>query len=292
MTVLHRARVATTISHEMRGRLRRFLRIRPRRKIAPVLSGPIETTIERHACILDSILKHAPAHLQLRGKAVCEVGAGDCLASASLFLAQGADRVDIVEVNPCIVDDRQVRVLEGLRDKGLPIDLSIVRKAASLTLDETRVFYHRCFMEDFRSDVQYEFLFSFSVVEHVEDLAGFYKSCWDALASGGWMLHMIDLGGHGQFEDPLPPLDFQTYPDWLYGLMYPKYHRATRRFLHQHTAAVTSAGFRITALTPTRVVDDAYLNALRPKLRPAACERSNEELRVIEFALAAQKPPL
>src|SRR5215207_9273291 len=102
--MLHPARVAKTIYYESRGRLRRMLRIPARRKRAPVISGPIETAVERHEWILRSILKHSPASLQLKGKAVCEVGAGDCLASASYFLAKGANRVDIVEVHPCFVD--------------------------------------------------------------------------------------------------------------------------------------------------------------------------------------------
>lgn len=289
--MLHPTRVARTIFYESRGRLRRMLRIPPRPKAAPVLGGPIETAIERHGWILRSILEHAPANLQLKDKAVCEVGAGDCLASASFFLAKGANRVDIVEVNPCFVDQRQVQVLEILKRKGLPIDLTIVQDASGLKLDATRVSYHRCFMENFRSEVQHEFLFSFSVVEHVEDLAGFYRSCWNTLAPRGWMLHMIDLGGHGLFEDPLPPLDFQSYPDWLYDLMWPKYHRATRRFLNEHTSAVESAGFRIVAATPTRVAAPAYLKSLRPKLRRAARDRADEELQVIEFALLAQKQP-
>lgn len=287
--MLHPSRVAKTIYYEGKGRLRRWLRISPRPATAPVLGGPIEQAVERHAWILRSILQHSPAELDLTGKAVCEVGAGDCLASASLFLAKGAKRVDIIEVQPCFVDDRQVQILSALKDEGLPVDLTIVRRHDGLRLDDSRVFYHRCFMEQFRSEVGHAFIFSFSVMEHVEDLPGFYVACRNALAPGGWMLHMVDLGGHGLFEDPLPPLDFQTYPGWLYDLMWPRYHRATRRFLSEHISAVTSAGFRIAAVTPTRVADPAYLEALRPQLRRQARALANDELGVIEFALLAQK---
>lgn len=289
--MLHPSRVAKTIYYEGKGRLRRWFRIPPRPATAPVLGGPIEEAVERHAWILRSILQHGPAELDLTGKAVCEVGAGDCLASASLFLAKGARRVDIIEVQPCFVDERQVRILSALKEKGLPVDLTIVQGPSGLRLDDSRVFYHRCFMEQFQSEIDHEFVFSFSVMEHVEDLTGFYAACRNALAPGGWMLHMIDLGGHGLFEDPLPPLDFQTYPDWLYDLMWPRYRRATRRFLSEHLSAVSSAGFRIAAVTPTRVADPAYLDALRPKLRRQARARGNDELKVIEFALLAQKQP-
>jgi len=278
------------LQYAMRRRLRKALRIAPRHTAAPVMGFAMDAILERHAWIARSVLKHSPPGLELRGQAVCEVGAGDCLAASSLFLAQGAARVNIVEVEPAVVNEKQLQVLEGLQKLGLPMDLTIIQREGGLRLDAQRVRYHQGFMEDFHADTPHAFLFSFSVLEHVEDLAGFYASCWKALAPGGWMLHMIDLGGHELFEDPLPPLDFQTYPDWLYSLMFPKYHRATRRFVNEHAAAVTSAGFRVEKITPTRTADAEYLDRLWPLLRPAAQARPRDEIGVVEFALLAQKP--
>jgi 2-polyprenyl-3-methyl-5-hydroxy-6-metoxy-1,4-benzoquinol methylase len=289
--MLHRKRVAQTVYYATRRRIRKALRIAPRHTAAPILGYPLEVAVARHGWIARSVLAHAPAELDLQGKAVCEVGAGDCLAASSLFLARGASRVNIVEVEPAVVNEKQLQVLETLLKEGLPIDLSIIQRNGSgtLHLDKARVAYHTCFMEQFRSPQPHEFLFSFSVLEHVEDLAGFYASCHRVLAPGGWMLHLIDLGGHELFEDPLPPLDFQTYPDWLYRLMYPKYHRATRRFLNEHTDAVKNAGFKIEKVTPTRTEDGPYMDQLWPQLRSSARQRKREEVAVVEFALLARK---
>jgi hypothetical protein len=288
--MLHKKRVLLMLNYAMRGRIRRALRIRSRHTAAPVLGFPLEQVVERHAWIARSVLQHSPPGLNLENEAVCEVGAGDCLAASSLFLAKGASQVDIVEFEPPSVNEKQLQVLERLKQLGFPMDLSIVQKNGNWHLDEKRVAYHCCFMENFRSQHPHQFIFSFSVVEHVEDLAGFYKSCWDTLKPGGYMLHMVDLGGHELFEDPLPPLDFQTYPDWLYAAMFPKYHRATRRFLGEHIDAVKAVGFRIEKVTPTRRADESYLNDVWPKLRSAARVRPREEVGVIEFALLARKP--
>lgn len=287
--MLHKKRVATTLYYSARQRLKKSLGIRSRHTAAPILLSASEIAVQRHAWICQSILDHAPQDLDLHERSVCEVGAGDCLASSALFLAKGARHVNIVEFEPPSINERQVEILKSLRAKGYPVDLSILENENGWRLDKKRVTYHQCFMEQFQSSEQHHFLFSFSVVEHVEDLAAFYASCRQALAPGGWMLHMVDLGGHVLFEDPLPPLDFQTYPDWLYDLMFPKFHRATRRFLNEHTEAVQKAGFRIDKVTPTRNADPSYLDALWPKLRGAAQNRPRQEVAVVEFALLARK---
>ncbi|HVK57583.1 MAG TPA: hypothetical protein VM735_02300 [Candidatus Kapabacteria bacterium] len=287
--MLHKERVAKTIYYATRRRIRKGLGIRPRNTAAPVLGFALDAVVERHSWIVRTILEHGPAELDLRGKAACEVGAGDCLAGASCFLAKGAARVNIVEVEPAVVNEKQVQVLQALKAQGLPIDTSIVQQNGGLHLDTSRVAYHTCFMEQFQPRDQHEFLFSFSVMEHVEDLAAFYSSCNRVLSPGAWMLHQIDLGGHELFEDPMPPLDFQTYPDWLFRLMYPKYHRATRRFVDEHVAAVKNAGFKIVKVTPTRRADESYLRNLWPGLRSSARRRPFEDVQVVEFALLAQK---
>ena len=275
--------------YSLRRRVRTALRIPARHRPASVLDHPLDVVVERHAWIARSFLQHGPAEMDLRGQSVCEVGAGDCLAASALFLGKGASKVDIVEVEPPVVNEKQLQVLERLKQQGFPVDLTIIQKNGDYHLDANRVSYHRCYMENFPAAEKHAFIFSFSVLEHVEDFRGFYQSCWKTLLPGGWMLHMIDLGGHELFEEPLPPLDFQTYPDWLYDLMFPKYNRATRRFLSEHIEAVKSAGFSLEKVTPTRKADDAYLDRLWPQLRNAARERDREDVRVVEFALLARK---
>jgi hypothetical protein len=289
--MLHKKRVATTIYYATRKRIRKALGLRPRHTAAAVLGFPMEHILARHGWIVRSILEHAPANLDLRGKAACEVGAGDCLASASCFLARGASKVNIIEVEPPVINEKQVQVLKALREQGLPIDETIIQKTnhQGLQLDPARVAYHTGFMEQFQPREQHEFLFSFSVMEHVEDLSAFYNSCHRVVAPGGWMLHQIDLGGHELFEDPLPPLDFQTYPDWLFRLMYPKFHRATRRFIDEHVDAVKRAGFQVEKIVPTRKADETYLRQLWPQLRSAARKRPFADVQVVEFALLARK---
>jgi hypothetical protein len=84
--------------------------------------------------------------------------------------------------------------------------------------------------------------------------------CFNLMKPGARMVHVTDLGGYGFFDDPMPPLDFQVYPDWLYSLMCPKYGRATRRPIGEYVASARAAGFQ------------------------------KVEVRIIEFVLSAAKP--
>jgi hypothetical protein len=249
----------------------------------------LQSIVERHGWIAESLLEHLPPELDLRDKSVCEAGSGNCLAAVSLYLAKGARHVDIVDAFPLVVNQQQLDLLEALKEQGLPMDTGIILRTSSLQLDAARVNHHNCYMEQSNASDKYDLLSSFSVVEHVEDLGAFYFSCWKALRRGGWMLHIIDLGGHEQFEDPLPPLDFQTYLDWLFSLMYPRYYRATRRLLGEHKQAVTHAGFIIKEIKVRRKAEPAYLAAIWPQLRAAARAQPRDQVGIIEFALLARK---
>src|SRR5262249_15408729 len=152
-------------------------------------------------------------------------------------------------------------------------------------LSASRVQFHKVYMENFQSGAPADFVYSNSCVEHVEDLDGFHRACAKVMRPGAHMLHIIDLGGHGEFEDPLPPLDFQPYPNWLYDYIYPPYRRATRKFLDEHLSAIESNGFKVLKMTPIRTASDEYLNAIWPKLRSEARSRPRQGIAVIEFVV-------
>lgn len=286
----HPKKVFQAIYYATRRRLRLLLRIPPRPKPPPVLGQDIAQVLARHRSIVQALRDNLPSGLDLGGEFVCEVGPGDCLAVAGFYAGLGAAKVDLVEISPPIVNEKQRSVLEQLRGEGAPVDPTILQPHnGGWRLDSARVGHHGCFMENFQADGRYALLSSFSVVEHVEDLKGFHTSCYRALKPGGWALHIVDLGGHEQFEDPLPPLDFQTYPDWLYWLMYPRYFRATRRFLDEHLAAAKNAGFHLQSVKCLRRMEQEQLHSVWPELRAAARSRPPADVGVIEFALLLRK---
>ena len=78
------------------------------------------------------------------------------------------------------------------------------------------------------------FLFSQDVLDHAGNLDGLIQACPKILKQGGVMIYKSDLNWHGLLEDPIPSLDFQTYPNCLNTLKHPKYSQATRQLLSEY----------------------------------------------------------
>lgn len=222
---------------------------------------------------------------------VCEIGPGSSLALADMMCGLGARHVDLYEPRENLLTALDVRILERLRDAGLPNQCQVVTPApGSPLLNASLVTVRRAYWEGGTDSDRYGMIYSVQVLEHVEDLNAFMKRCFEALEPGGTCVHLVDLGGHDAFEDPMPPLDFQRYPDWLWRCMYPPYERVTRRFLPEYETAVIAAGFKKPDVVILRRVDDGYLKAVRPLLRTAAASISDEALSIVEFLLVCRKP--
>ena len=269
-------------------RIRLGIKARPK---APILSRTVDEILGFHSLICRRLVELWPADLRLDGQSVCEIGPGDCLAAAAFFVGKGARHVDLVEHQPPVANEKQLQVLTGLKKMGFPLAMDLITKESDgrYALNPHYLTYCKVIMEEYQVANQHALIFSHNVMEHVEDLNGCFKSAYRALRPGGQMLHVVDLGGHGEFEDPLPPLDFQTYPDWLFDSMYPVNERCTRRFLSDYRRAVTQAGFKEVTIRSLRSVEPAYLEVVYPRLRQAARQQPKEDLRVIEFVLTAVK---
>jgi SAM-dependent methyltransferase len=202
------------------------------------------------------------------------------------MLGLGASRVTIVEGEPPVLGNKQAEVIRALMDRGYPCDTTILTAEHHLNPDKCD--YVQSHMEDYVGAEDCFLTYSVCVGEHVEDLTGFFTSCKRVLEPGGLMVHYIDLGGHGMFEDPMPPLDFHLYSDFLYGTIYPRYHRATRRFTSDYIRAAHEAGFKHIQASPTRKADLEYIKARRPHFRSRAKTIPDDELAVLEFVLSAR----
>jgi len=286
--MLHKLKVLKALKGNTLRQARILLGIKSRPKV-PVLSRPVAEIVGLHSLICRRLTELWPDGLALDGESVCEIGPGDCLASAAFFIAKGARHVDLVELQPPVANAKQLEVLKALKDMGFPISLDVITGGDNPALNGRWVSYHKQHMENYPADNRHGFMFSHNVMEHVEDLESCFRSMHRSLRPGGRMLHIIDLGGHDQFEDPLPPLDFQTYPDWLFAAMYPAHHRNTRRFLADYRAAAAQAGFKQIEIRPTRIADKNYVASIHGKLRAAARRQPVGDIAVIEFNLLAVK---
>jgi SAM-dependent methyltransferase len=287
--MLHKGKVAIAVWGNAKRQVRISLGMKARIRHWP--PNGVEAALQHHTQLVQRFLKEKPDHWQVGGKTICEVGSKDCLAIASLLIGLGAKHVEMIEPfpPPCLTKD-QVRILQTIQKNGLELDPSILRDGAEPALDTSKVSFRTCFMEEIPDRDLYDYMYSIHVLEHVEDLPGFYRACHNVLKPGGQMFHIIDFSGHGELEDPVPPLDHQTYADWIHDLMYPPYYRQTRFFLSDHRRAILNAGLAIDEIRMTRLAGADYVNEVWPKLRKEAQAIPKDELAVLEAVVVSRKP--
>src|SRR6185503_8419602 len=84
----------------------------------------------------------------VQGNRVCELGAGNCLATSALFLGLGARQVEIFEPLAPALDPQQREVLEALRARGLPLQTDLLLPGDPPQLDPQKIRWHRKLMEN------------------------------------------------------------------------------------------------------------------------------------------------
>ena len=264
--VLHPAIVSRALYWNSRKALRSYLGIQ-RPVVSSVLSAGTDSAFIRYEKVCRFYYDRLGKAANLSRQTACEIGCGDCLASADMLLGFGAGHVDLIETLPIAVDDAQRQVLaKFIGYEKFPNRNEVLGADGNLDLRKITVIPQ--FLEHVEGAEKYDVMLSYDVLEHVADVVGFFRNCQRLLHPGGIMIHKIDLSGHEFFEDPLPPLDFQTYPDWLYRLMNPRIGFPTRRLQGEFLKIIQELGFVVEDVGILRGADEAYIEALRPRLAP------------------------
>ena len=272
-----------------RSVMRKMLGI-PGRPTSRVMHFGMDHAVERYSRICRTLLAHIPTSQLLKGAVVSEIGCGDCFAAADMMLGLGAKHVHLVEYLPLELSEENREALQALVGKdGLPNRGELLDSGKSLQLNSQKASYHRGLLEATKLPQQVDFLYSFDVLEHVEDLDGFFSYCGEVVKPGGTMLHKFDLSGHGLFEDPMPPLDFQTFPRWLFDLIFLKYQRAVGHFSDEFLISMKKHGFTDLKVIPIRVAEPAYLNEIWPYLRKEAKLRSKDTVGLLDLVVTATR---
>lgn len=278
-----------TAYYSYRTKLREMLGIK-RRHEGHVMKAGMDYAVKRYERICRTLLDHMPDPSSLRGAVASEIGCGDCLASADMMLGLGARHVHLVEFSPLTLTEGSRSAIEILAAKeDLPNDGKLLAPGDPVRLDPERVSYHQGLLENIRLPEKVDFLYSFDVLEHVEDLEGFFSYCGEVVKPGGTMVHKFDLTGHNLFEDPMPPLDFQTFPTWLFNLIFPKYRRAVGNFADEFLEVIERHGFIDLKVIPIRVAEDDYLEQIWPHLRAKARKRSKDIVKLLDLVVVATK---
>ena len=262
--------------------------------------------------------------LQLRGLKIFELGFGDNVGVALKFLAAGAARVVCLDKfyawrNP----EQQQKIYLALRDTltgeeqrrfDSAIDLT---KGIELNPDKLKCLYGTNVDEttELPEAEPFDLVVSRAVIEEIYDPGPAFDAMDRLLATGGLMLHKIDLSDYGMFSSGgLNPLTFLTIAEPIYRLMAKDSGLPNRKLKSYYQQKLAKLGYETKILitgiignggkgdlhphreTITNGVEftDAHLDSIkkiRPKLAAEFRHLPDEELLIDGIFVAARKRP-
>ena len=227
----------------------------------------------------------------LRDKVAVEIGPGTDLGVALMFLVHGCRRVIVVEKADTVrVSEKSADLYRRIvKEHGGDAE-ALLGGALGLRPEQVTCYAHAAFEEaDGIPDASVDLIYSYQVLEHVEDLDACFRTMFRILRPGGAALHMVDLSGHSEFARG-GPLDFLRYPPHLWRLMFSHRPSVNRLRFGAYLRGIEAAGFELVKLERLRSLDGDEVCRVRPRLSPPFSRVPIEDLRVAEFFFMARKP--
>ena len=230
----------------------------------------------------------------LAGKVLVEYGPGDLPGVAILMLAHGARRVVCVDRFPLVsLSSFATATLQVLLSGLAPAAAERARAALRYPKDLTQGFrperldylVTRDGLCGLRGEA--DIVFSRAVLEHVNDLPATFADMAAALKPGGVAVHLVDLKSHGLHQSS--PLDFLTWPTWLWSLMYSAKGVPNRLRVDRYRDGVAAAGLRLRLLRSTGQYSPAEIAAVRSDLAPEFRGLADADLGCKGFWLVCDK---
>ena len=133
-----------------------------------------------------------------------------------------------------------------------------------------------------------DLVISRAVLEHVNDLPATFRDMYAALKPGGIALHLVDLKSHGLHRDN--PLDFLSWPAWLWSLMYSAKGVPNRLRINTYREVVAQSGLEVISLVPTVHALLTDIRTVRPSLARPFLDLPDEDLSWLGFWRVCRKP--
>jgi SAM-dependent methyltransferase len=190
----------------------------------------------------------------LRGKSICEIGAGDYLTSGLSILASGASRYTVIDRfagdyysqtakhwYKQIQENWQRFYPETPWDKTLDAENFPENSADRIELIKEPI-------ETAESGHKFDVICSFQVGEHVSDINAFAKVHRRLLKDDGAGLHRVDFGPHDCWCYYRDPTTFLRFPDFFWHLSSSNRGTPNRRRHHEFMAAFEQANLKVEIL--------------------------------------------
>jgi len=231
----------------------------------------------------------------LDGKHVLEYGPGDIPGVGLLMYAHGAaqvvavDRFSMVtishknaEVLKCLINSLQGRN----KDRALSCFNADGRPESGFDASRLRYRVTASGISDLSNEV--DLIVSRAVLEHVNDLQATFRDMKNALRPGGLAIHKVDLKSHGLHMSN--PLDFLTWPQPLWHLMYRHKGMPNRWRTNHYRDVITNAGLQTILLEPVELAASRDVEEVYPHLASPFRTVSREDLSWLSFWVVLRRP--
>lgn len=233
-----------------------------------------------------------------QGKRVLEVGPGDSLGTGLLALAHGAGTYDAIDgfrvrfdpscerevfarLRATLTAEEAERVadIQPFPGPGVPDAKRRLAYANDLPLERAP--------QRLGTGV-FDVIFSNAVLAQVAEPVTAARALGALLAPGGVMLHDIDLRSHQTYE--VHPLQFLTYPQWLWRLMSSHCGQPNRARMDDWLSYFTAAGLEIHSATVTEEFATELVANVIPRLAEPFRNLAVAQLKPAVIIVTAGKP--
>lgn len=236
----------------------------------------------------------------IRGKSLLEIGPGDAIPLALLFLGAGARRY--VGLDRFLGDVRGPSALGLYEAIGSCAPDTVQAGWASLKIEPSRVGFEKLIsdpqcvtlisapMEQASALLvgSADYLVGFNVLEHMLDMEGALRNMITMLRPSGVMIHRVDYGPHDIWKSYSNPLAYLTISDGLWDLLgsnrgYPN------RIRHWELMRLLDKVGMKTADRVTQRATASLIDAVRPYLPKRFGTMQDSDLGVLAAELASSR---
>lgn len=229
----------------------------------------------------------------LKGKVVLEYGPGDILGVALLLYAHGAASVRCVDRFPlerisatnAEVYTALIESLQGeARARARSAFVQEGQPESGFAPDKVQYAISRDGLA--KEPAAYDLVLSRAVLEHVNRLDLTLADIATSMRPDGISVHCVDLRSHGL--DRRKPLDFLSWSDLAYGLMYSSKGFPNRWRVDKYRVWGEQAGLRFLSLVPTEQLTPAQVDDVFDELTPRFRAVQREDLRWLGFWMVVE----
>lgn len=254
----------------------------------------------------------------LKEKEILEIGPGDNLGVALLFLAKGAKKLTCMDRFYSVRDiGHQIQIYKSIRSQLNDIEKKrfdeCIISYDKLEFDKTKLsyIYGKGIEEAYFEEAYFDLIVSRAALEHIYNINKAFSVMKKALKPGGYLIHKVDLRDHGIFSSSGGhPLTFLTINSKIWRMMSEYCGRPNRKRIDCYRLIADPNDFdsriyithivglqneliphRIHIEYPIDYREDTLklIKEIRPRISPEFRHLSDEDLSIAGIFLVAQK---